>query len=167
MKENSNALANYLNRLPRKMLALHGQDNMTEFVLHDLCNADCFNLKKAAYFIDNPDFNCLKGVAGYSAQEAYPASDLWENPEAFTQHMQQSSFNQKIRGYNGLSLRKQGKQDDAIVTDLANQFALPNIFYGWQMKHDNHGLLIYEADQEFPHDYLMNGVCLLSFCPIF
>jgi hypothetical protein len=167
IKESNHVLADYLNKLPRKILALHDRENITEFVLHDLCNANCFNFKKAAYFIDNPDFDCLKGIAGFSLQEAYPLSDVWENPEDFTRHMNQAPFNQKVRGYQGSSLRKQGKQDESIVTDLAAQFELPKLFYGWQMKHDNHGLLIYEAHEKVPDDYLINGVCLLSFCPIF
>ena len=46
---------NTISRLPRKMLSLKNQENITEFVLHDLCNKKCFNLEKAAYFVDNPD----------------------------------------------------------------------------------------------------------------
>ena len=49
---------------------------MSEFVLHDICNPNCFNLQKAAFLVDNPDFDCLKGVAGFSADEAYQKHDL-------------------------------------------------------------------------------------------
>ena len=56
--------------LPRKILSLHGHDNITELILHELCNEQCFNLEKAAYFIDNPDFDCFKGVAGHCRSQA-------------------------------------------------------------------------------------------------
>ena len=59
-------ILNTLSKLPRKMLSLKGQENVTEFVLHELCHKNCFNLDKAAYFVDNPDFDCLKGMAGFA-----------------------------------------------------------------------------------------------------
>jgi hypothetical protein len=37
------------------------------------------------------------------------------------------------------------------------------------MKHDNHGLFIYEKnglDKDIPSDYVLNGLSILSFCPI-
>src|SRR5437762_734031 len=87
-----------LTGLPKKMVSLHGAENIGEFVLYDLCNECCFNLSKAAYFVDNPDFNCTKGVAGFSRNEIQNAcSGVWDNPEAFSSCMRNSSFNQKVR----------------------------------------------------------------------
>lgn len=60
-----------LSCLPHKMLSVHGLSNATEFVLHELCQSSCFNLKKAAYFVDNPDFDRLQGVAGFNKEEEY------------------------------------------------------------------------------------------------
>src|SRR5947207_14497437 len=82
-----------LRRLPRKMLSLHGLDNVTEFVLHELCDKHCFNLQKAAYFIDNPDFDCLKGVVGVSHAELHNIVDIWDNPAIFSEHITKSAFN--------------------------------------------------------------------------
>ena len=61
----------HLTHLPRKIVSLNGAENLTEFVLHDLCQSRCFNLPKAAYFVNNPDFNCIKGVAGVHADELF------------------------------------------------------------------------------------------------
>ena len=93
------AILNHLSTLPQKLLSVHGTENVTEFVLHDLCSTHCFDLKKAAYLVDNPDFDCLKGVAGFSAEEAYPQDAIWETPELFIAHMKKSAFNNKVRIY--------------------------------------------------------------------
>ena len=81
-------IAYSLRRLPRKMLQLHGLDNITDFVLHELCSKDCFNIPKAAYFVENPAFNCFKGVVGVSGTELQDVGDIWTNPEMFLQRRQ-------------------------------------------------------------------------------
>src|SRR5438445_11567888 len=93
-------IADSLRRLPRKMLQLHGLDNVTDFVLHELCSKDCFNMPKAAYFVDNPAFNCLKGVVGIAGTELQGVENIWANPDQFVQTVAQSPFNQKVRSFN-------------------------------------------------------------------
>ena len=66
---NKNRILIHLSTLPQKILSLHGRADLAEFVLRDLCHERCFNLKKAAFFIDNPDFNHLKGIAGFCHEE--------------------------------------------------------------------------------------------------
>jgi hypothetical protein len=167
------AILSQLSSLPRKMLSLRGQENITEFVLHELCGKHCFDLQKAAYFIDNPDFDCLKGVAGFCATEAYsPDGSIWNNPSAFSTHMQGSQFNQKVRTITHTSMRKDKKGDSEIVDRVARELNLqvPG-YYSWDMKHDNHGLLIYERrcqeGDACDIDSVLNGLSLLGFCPIF
>lgn len=163
-------ILNRLSRLPRKILLMQGKDNVTEFVLHELCNEDCFNLEKAAYLIDNPDFNCLKGIAGFSRKEAYN-QNLWDNPQAFSTHMQASSFNKKVRSFLQESFRKQSKPETDVVKHIARDLDVQNYgFLSWNMKHDNHGLFIYQKaynDDTCTDDYILDGLCLLGFCPIF
>ncbi len=161
----------FLSHLPRKIIDLHGVDNATEFVLHDLCHEDCFNLKKAAYFIDNPDFNCTKGVAGYSRQEPYEGANIWESPQAFSNHMKSSSFNGKVRQLNRCSLKNVHDMHAQLAQELAHDLGFANYGYcTWRMKHDNDGFVVYEkaiADETFADEYLVNGLTLLSFCPVF
>ena len=64
--ERQNRMLHHLAQLPRLMIDVHGRDNISEFILHELCSEPCFNLRKAAYLVDNPDFNCLRGVAGFA-----------------------------------------------------------------------------------------------------
>lgn len=161
----------HLSELPRKILSMHGHDNVTEFVLHDLCHPHCFNLKKAAYLVDNPDFDCLKGVAGFYDQEAFPQEDIWNNPKDFSHHMQQSSFNQQVRGFEHASYKKNHALSHDTVSAIAHTltFDKPH-FFSWDMKHDNTGILIYQKigeHDEHKEPDIINGLSLLSFCPIF
>jgi hypothetical protein len=169
---NNHTIMDCLSHLPRKMLALHGKENMPEFVLHELCHENCFNFNKAAYFIDNPDFNCCKGIVGFSRAESYVNNgNIWEFPDAFTAHMQSSPFNQKVRQWSYCSLKKTPVNEEELVAKVASDLNLKDPhFCTWNMKHDNHGILIYEKtnpDDGIANEQIMNGVCLLGFCPIF
>ena len=157
-----------LSSLPHKILSIHGRENISEFVLHDLCKPECFNLKRAAYFIDNPDFDCCKGIAGFCKEEQY-ANGLWQNPESFTDFMNRSAFNQKVRNTTKSSYKKCKSCDDTILKELAQEVNIENPeYYTWDLKHDNHGILIFERnseDSEKLHEYL-HGACILGFCPV-
>lgn len=155
--------------LPRKMLSIHGSGNMSEFVLHELCHQDCFNFAKAAYFIDNPDFNCLKGVAGLSQAESYPAPNIWQAPEQFSDHMLKSGFNQQVRSLMRHSYKKNNQSEQDVAHEIAQGLGLQNPgFCMLDLKHDNHGIFIFEKgiDDHFGDEEILNGLSLFSFCPI-
>lgn len=81
-----------LSLLPKRILTLYGVDipyNLAEFVLHELCEGDCFNIKRAAFLVDNPDFDIFKGVAGFEKEESFKKSKAshWDEPEEFSNHM--------------------------------------------------------------------------------
>lgn len=160
-----------LNSIPKNMIQMHGTENMSEFVLHSLCCSDCFNLRKAAYFVDNPAFNCLKGVVGYDQEEAFsPSLNIWTNTDAFTEHMYNSPFNQKVRNCLQYSCKNCEDPDEHLMENIARDLGMDSFDYcTWSMKHDNHGYLIYQKNDGHNHDHddLLNGLCLLSFCPIF
>jgi hypothetical protein len=171
VEERKKRLADAISFMPRKILQLHGRDNVAEFVLHELGKKDNFNLARAAYIIDNPDFNCMKGVAGFSNQEVYSGShEIWSEPEEFTRHMANSAFNNKVRGYATPSCKKKGCNDEQTVEQVSLDlgFSHPK-WYSWDMKYDNHGLLVYEKAEEdsCDCDYLLDGLCLIGFCPVF
>lgn len=151
---------------------MQGNDNITELVMHELCNEYCFNLEKAAYLIDNPDFDCLKGIAGFARSEAYSAGqNIWDDPKKFTQHVQAASFNNKVRSYYRNSFTKQGESEEVVAKYIAKDLGLEEYGYlSWHMKHDNHGLFIYQkacADDTCADDYILDGLSLLGFCPIY
>lgn len=166
-------IADSLRRLPRKMLQLHGFDNVTDFVLHELCSKDCFNIPKAAYFVDNPAFNCLKGIVGVSGEELQGMENIWTNQDRFIQTITQSPFNQKVRSSHYESHKNRGHSPEEMAQVIAQELGFNDYgVYSWDMKHDNHGFLVCEKGQnhdvEHPHDeFIVDGLSLLSFCPIY
>ncbi|AXK60138.1 hypothetical protein [Candidatus Chromulinivorax destructor] len=165
-------LLKHLGNLRKMIVNHHDLDNLSEFVLHDLCGQSCFNLNKAAYFINNPDFRCLQGVSGYHEQDVKNlAGNAWDNKKLFMAHMQNSPFNQKVRSNSTVNFEK-GKASEKYMADkLADELEINNPLYvTWDLKHANHGLLIYEApEQEIIHvkDHLFDALYYLSFCPVF
>lgn len=158
-----------LSSLPAHLLRLHGNENISEFVLHELCDANCFNITKAAYVVDNPDFDCIKGVAGFSINEAYNVKCIWDDPESFSEHMKKSSFNNKVRDFIKPSMRRAAQSDENTSKLVADFVGINKPAYcSWNMKHDNHGILVYETQISSPQDdeMLKNGACFLGFCPI-
>lgn len=170
MLERQNQMLRYLSRLPRLMNQIHGRDNVSQFLLHELCSEPCFNLRKAAYFVDNPDFNCLRGLAGFSRDQAYaPGHGIWQDPDGFSAHMERSAFNNKVRSISHQSIKQ--ANDQQLLHDLAQKLDLCECANcSWNLRHDNVGFLIYEKAN--PQDaavdeHLLDGMSLLSFCPIF
>ncbi len=120
--ERRSAMLNYMSHLPRKMLSLHDHDAITELVLHDLCSERCFNLNKAVYLVDNPDFNCMKGVAGFSRDEMYKDGErMWDDPHAFTEFIKNAPFNQKARNIQLCSLKGGGTDNETLMRTVASQ----------------------------------------------
>lgn len=161
-----------MSSLPAKIVTLHGRDNITEFVLHDLAGKLCFNFGKAGYFVDNPDFDHFKGVAGYCNSQSFEHADfIWENPEEFTRHMQGSPFNKQVRTIMHQSPKRGCLDARKIVDTVAQELDMADPHYFcWDMKHYNHGLFIYEhanGKTDWEEEDLMNGLHLLSMCPIF
>src|SRR5204862_3622782 len=124
MMNNHAHVIDRLRRLPRKMLLLHGLDNVTEFVLYELASKYCFDLKKAAYFIDNPDFNCLKGVVGISNTELHDIENIWVNPDTFTKYMVESPFNQHVRSFTYKSHKKNNESYEKIANIIAHELGI-------------------------------------------
>ena len=130
MKPNSVApryqqLLKCFTHLPEQILSLHDIDNVTEYVLHSLCVEDCLNLSKAAYFIDNPDFDCLKGVAGFNKQEETYTYDVPLNDHNhFREHVSNCAFNKKVRDISAPSGRRANMAPERTVDFLAHKLRL-------------------------------------------
>jgi hypothetical protein len=163
-------LVSRLADLPKKMVALYDLDaigNIPEFVLQDLCHEDCFNLKKAAFLVDNPDFDYLKGIAGFSKEERFKENH-WEDPRKFNDHMNGSNFNKLVKAFCDCSYKKNNKNN---LDKLARELSLENFGVKiWPLKHYNHGFLLYEReldeeDEIFDQSFL-SSLHILSFCPL-
>lgn len=165
-----NRLLAYLTQMPSKIIKFYDLDSIPEFVLHDLSHEACFNLSKAAYFVNNPDFDFLKGVAGYTKEEdQFDLGLVWEKPDSFIESMKTAVFNNKVRDIVDTSLQHHKQSEQEIVTNLAETLGINNHCYcSWDLKHGNRGVLIYQkADGSCDLDqYLNDGLHLLGFCPI-
>ncbi len=164
-------LLHSLSKLPKNILNLHHLDNVPEFVLHGLCNKNCFNLNKAAYFVENPDFDIIKGVAGFNKDESIDDYDkIWADPESFTKLMRKSAFNKKVRDFDSKSIKRSKKSYHNLINQISEKLGFHKPGYCmWDMKHYNHGLVVYEKDFELSDlfdDNFANSLYLLSFCPI-
>lgn len=159
-----------LSKIPLNILRLHGHQNVTDFVLYELCHERCFNLEKAAYFVDNPDFNCLKGVAGHARTERVNIADIWKDTDNVGHALLESPFNKQVRSYSSSSLKKEAS-DNELACKIAKDLGIKEYGYcSWGSKHDNHGILIYEKaknDEAVDEERLLSGLSLLSFCPLF
>ncbi len=164
-------ILHHLNCIPKKILSIHGREDITEFVLRELCHKSCFNFKKAAYFVQNPDFNCLKGVAGYFHNETPTVCDLlWEHPDKFVDRLHGADFNTKVRKLNQQDLKFKNNQEECLQ-NISEQLSIQNPSHRLvKMKHGNNGILVFEKenkDEPIITDYLDNGISLLGFCPIY
>lgn len=159
-----------LSRIPEKMVKLHSNQNLAEFVLHELSDPVCFNFKKMAFLVDNPDFDCLKGVAGVEETGRFGDTCPWSADTIFTNHMRQSAFNQRVRSIQHPSKHRRGLSWEQHIADIADHIEIekPGI-YSFNARHGNHGILIFEphAVTEEVKDYLAAGSALLALCPVF
>ncbi len=168
--ERHRVMLHRLSQLPRFIVHADGRANVSEFVLHELCAPSCFDLSKAAYFVDNRDFKHLHGVAGFDRHDAYPHGPIWDNPDTFTQHMSDAAFNSRVRSV----MRDAGTVDVVdrkLLDDLAHKLDFTTWHEcSWNMRHSNTGLLMYTKAN--PTDatidnHIADGLSLLSFCPVF
>lgn len=163
-------LVSRLSTLPKQIVLAHDTDHLAELIFCELCGKNCFDLKKAAYFLDNPDFDCCRGIVGLSASEfSLPTtgSDLWENPTPVSEQMRRSPFYQKVRGLHHASVTK--NNSDYLISQIAKDLGIekPEVCIS-RARNDNHGLLISEhpVDEEV-REYLEHGMSILGLCPLF
>jgi glutathione synthase/RimK-type ligase-like ATP-grasp enzyme len=87
--------------------------------------------------------------------------------------MTQSPFNQQVRSFTYDSRKGRGESEEVMAKTIAQELGLTDYgFYSWDMKHDNHGFLVCEKDstpncEHAADDVIVDGLCLLSFCPIY
>jgi hypothetical protein len=160
-----------LSSIPKQILTLQAMDNVPEFVLHGLCSKDCFNLYKAAYFVDNPDFDMIKGIAGFSKEEGDLEWDnIWEDPESFSLFTKSLPFNKRVRTFGSNSIKRTNNSYESLIKNISSEIGFDNpAFCLWEMRHFNHGILVYEKindeNTDLFNDHFANSLYLLNFCP--
>ncbi len=165
-------LLQHLGNLRKMIVHNHELENLSEFVLHDLCAGACFHVDKAAYFVNNPDFKILHGITGYHKQEPHAQlHDVWNHQKQFIASMQDSNFNQKVRSHRHENFERGKNSEKYMVEKLADKLEIENpAYHVWNLKHDNHGLLIYQPlvhDVHHVSSDILDSLYYLSFCPIY
>jgi hypothetical protein len=160
-----------LSSIPRKIIMMDNHDALTGAVLHQLCHEGCFDLPKAAYFVDNPDFDMIRGVAGISRDQVYVADveHPWRSPDTFFKTLDESVFHKQVKSFCSLSGRRNNHFDSEVLQQITTQLHFDHPEYlTWPMKHDNHGILVFECSDHVANDkeHMLNGLSLLGLCPI-
>ncbi len=143
------------------------RDELSAFVLHELCSENGFGLAKAAYFINNPDFRCLKGIGGYDRAEAFNGIS-WERDQEFMQHLNRAQFHNKIRQYQNKHI--ENLSSASSINQLQDQFEFEQPeAHVWNLKHDNQGIFVFDKqdNQELVQDHLRDFVHYLGFCQVY
>lgn len=162
--------------LPHKIICHQHIDNLAHAVLHDIARPSSFGLRKAAYLVDNPDFDCLTGVAGYSSEEYTAANKanldhIWDNPQEFLHNIGQTPFHERVKNFSACSLRLRDKSADreAAINEIARALGIQNpVVIDWDMRHENHGVLIFEQTEKVQHKQtlLASVAAFLGLCAI-
>lgn len=158
--------------LPQKILSRHDMNNLTECVLYELCHNSCLGLNQAAYFVDNPDFDQFKGIAGISRSE-HPTENycIWDDSEKFRDCMNQSHFNEKVKNILTKSQKKSTKAESEFVSDIAKELEFKNHnFHVLDIKHGNRGFFMYQPiknNSKELQSLIADAVSFLGFCPLF
>ena len=172
--ENERSLIDKLSKLPHKILRYYHLPTLPQMMLHELGHDDCFGFSKAIYLIDNPDFDHLVGIAGFHKKECLQhKNDIWESPEIFEKILHDSPFYNEVKKVIRQSLRRDKEIDPKNTNDLFKLGKCVGMtnpeFFSWDMKHGNHGILIYETDKnlcDWQRGLLNNMAALLSLCGI-
>ena len=170
-EEYSNCLDSVLH-IPHKILKYHDVDHLPQLVLHHLGHEKCFDFTKAAYFVDNPDFDHFVGVAGFSKDELSRYHDnLWDDPHIAGASIKKIAFSDQVGNILRASFKKKhiDFHNDKEVKSLGKELGMSNPqFVSWDMKHGNHGLLIFEGRElsDKIRKVLEQAVAFLGFCPI-
>lgn len=161
--------------LPQKIMRHQQVPGLAQLVLHELGHDNIFQFKRAVYLADNPDFDHLVGVAGFSGTDCHlHGEDVWGNPVHSSEMMDESAFNKQVRAFLRKSMKARGIDihNKAEVDSLARDMGMEQPhFLAWDMKHGNHGLLLFEYQDPATldvvrHKLLVSAVALLGFCPI-
>lgn len=158
--------------LPNKILNHHEVDGLAQLILHDVSHDHHFGFKRASYLIDNPDFDCLRGVAGFVNDECrHHGDDLWTDPHAFARNMREAQFHNLLLQLVRKSIKRSAKNANHldIIRGVAMDLGMINPWvYAQDLRHGNHGILIVEEGvkrlDEDDHELLAHISAILGLC---
>jgi hypothetical protein len=170
LSQQDTLLVNRVMSLPYKILQNYYKDGLSLLVLHELAHEECFDLKRAVYLVDNPDFDYMIGVAGFSRDECeYHEEEPWSAIDTFNATMKRSLFHKEIKSIQKSSLKRQYHELDESpeISNLAKLLGFEKPEYTtWELPEGNYGIFLFERDGDLSHWrklMLRNIVALLGF----
>ncbi|MFH0898770.1 MAG: hypothetical protein V1855_04275 [bacterium] len=161
-------------RMPRKILENHEVDGLAQMVLHELGQKENLDLKRAFFLVSSPDFNYLKGVAGFCGNESsHCCKGMWEDTQMFYGHVQNTAFYADMKK---LLQQERYHQDGALqkeeyLEDVGSILGMksPQI-HSWNLRNGNKGIFIFEEGSKkmcsTDKDILDHITALLGLCPL-
>ena len=162
---------NWLYDLSDRIIKNYDLHDLPTLVLHHVGHEESFGLKKAAYFIDNPDFNHFQGIAGFTTSECklhHPT--LWKSPTSFNENKKTARFHKSVEQFADESLSKKSKiSPESKLKKIAKELGLTSFdFFSWTLKYGNTAFLLFESGKKLSKqekELLEHAVSYLSFCP--
>ena len=162
-----NSILQIAANIPYKMLEWYKHDctdNIAKLVLYEVCSKSCFNFKKAAFFVNNPDFQWCRGIIGYEADGNKPVLDT---ESAIIDFFEKSPFHATTCS---LAESSYMQNNDAYVKKIAKILHMQEPYFcTLPLKHGNDGLFIYEFFSSVNDDYkeiVQHIIALMGFCPL-
>jgi len=149
--KNVNELVSDLLKIPQHILMHSHILGLADLLVGNLSSKRYFNLKKSAYLLNNPEFDCIKGISGVEHQDLGDWDNHWDNPLDKIEKLSNSLFNQKIKNLNSCSLLKHSEEQntESLIKFAEDQFGFKQpAFISWQGKHGNHGIFFCEPIEE-------------------
>lgn len=140
--------------IPQTILEFHHKSGLTDFVLQKIANQKCFSFNRAAYLVDNPDFNFLKGICGF-CKSSNPANFSTISDDLLHQ-ISQSEYNNKVKAFQNKSFKANNIdiKNPQTLTELSCALDIPNPqIYSWNLKNNNFGILIFKTELEHCCDW--------------
>lgn len=135
-------------QIPKQIISYHHVNGLVDLVLHNISKNNCLSFSKAAYFVDNPDFNQLKGVCGFNS--SILCDTPVKNQQDSIEYILKSAYNCKVKSINRESFRAKNidLSNRANITELCDSLEIKNPkTLSWDLKHNNYGVLIFETEQ--------------------
>lgn len=162
-------LIEILAHLPQRMVKHHHDHHLSQFVLYEISKG--FGLSKAIYLVDNPDFDHLRGIAGYCNKEMQVShNDIWSNLDSVRGEIVEKPFHENVKKHLTESFkRKQGEFSNLQeLHDIGVKMGMENpACLVWDGRNGNHGVFVFEKGSQvgvWRYSLLGKIISLLSLC---
>lgn len=151
------SLVDQIMELPKSILLNHHKQGLADLILNKISSEKCFSFSKAAYLVDNPDFNYLKGICGF-CKTSSPSGDC-SDPDGLITQISSCKYNERVKALQQHSFKANNldlnSPENLAEISKALEMQNPEVFC-WDLKHNNYGVLIFESNSGHCCDWKKN-----------